>query len=171
MPSEGIEGLSIPSACTFDERSQHTTLPSVRPGGRITVESRVRGAKVQSSLPGRVGTGWRWRRTIRDMPASAYAVVALFTVVALLCGAAATWFVGPRRLVAVVIPSLAAFLALYWVGHKSGLELGPTMELLGFRIALVQDVIAGALAAVAAAFVQRWVLERRRLRGSRTEAP
>jgi hypothetical protein len=105
------------------------------------------------------------------MPTSAYALVALFSVVAVVCGAAAVWLVGPRRLAAVVIPSLAAFLALYWVGHRSGLELGPTVELLGFRVAIVQDVIAGAVAAFAAALAQRWVLERRRLHGSRSEAP
>ncbi|MET0771505.1 MAG: hypothetical protein ABWZ82_00350 [Candidatus Limnocylindrales bacterium] len=106
------------------------------------------------------------------MPSSAYAVVAMFSVVALLCGAAAAWLVGPRRLAAVVIPALAAFLALYWVGHRSGLELGPTVELLGFRLAIVQDVVAGALAALAAALVQRWALDRRRLRGGTTsEAP
>ncbi len=106
------------------------------------------------------------------MPSSAYAVVALFSVVAVVCGAIATWLVGPRRLAAVVIPSMVAFLALYWVGHRSGLELGPTMELMGFRMALVQDVIAGAVGALVAAVVQRWVLDRRAVRGgTRSEAP
>ena len=71
------------------------------------------------------------------MPSNAYALVALFTLIAVLCGALATWLVGPRRLATVVIPALAAFLALYWVGHRSGLELGPTVELLGFRVAIV----------------------------------
>jgi hypothetical protein len=89
-------------------------------------------------------------------------VLALFIVVAVLCGATAAWLVGPRRALAVVIPTLAAFGALFWVGHRSGLELGPTLELFGFRIALVQDVVAGTVAALAAAVVQRAVLGRRR---------
>jgi hypothetical protein len=105
------------------------------------------------------------------MPTSAYAVVALFSVVAIVCGVGAAWLVGPRRLAAVVIPSVAAFLALYWVGHRSGLELGPTMELLGFRLAIVQDVIAGAIAALGAAATQRWALDRRPGRATRSEAP
>jgi hypothetical protein len=105
------------------------------------------------------------------MPSSAYALVALFSVIAVLCGAAATWLVGPRRLAAVVIPSVAAFLALYWVGHRSGLELGPTVELLGFRVAIVQDIVAGALAAFTAALVQRWILGRRAVRAGSPEAP
>ncbi len=98
------------------------------------------------------------------MPAHVYAVVALFTVVALACGAGAAWLLGPRRLVAVVIPSVAAFLALYWVGHQSGLQLGPSMDLFGFRIAIVQDVVVAAVAALVAAFAQRAVLDRRRAR-------
>jgi hypothetical protein len=98
------------------------------------------------------------------MPSSAYGLVVLFSIIALLCGVAATWIVGPRRLAAVVIPALVAFLALYWVGHRSGLELGPTVELFGFRVALVQDVIASAVAALAAAVGQRWMLERWRSR-------
>jgi hypothetical protein len=106
------------------------------------------------------------------MPASAYGLVVMFSVIALLCGIAATWIVGPRRLAAVVIPALVAFLALYWVGHRSGLELGPTVEILGFRVAIVQDVIAGALGALVAAVCQRWVLGRRRSRrDARSQVP
>ena len=106
------------------------------------------------------------------MPANAYALVALFSVIALLCGAGAVWLVGPRRLAAVVVPAVTAFLALYWVGHRSGLELGPTVELLGFQVAIVQDVLAATLAAFMAALVQCWALDRWRARGGTTsEAP
>jgi hypothetical protein len=98
------------------------------------------------------------------MPANAYIVLALFTVVALLCGIGAAWLVGPRRAPADIVPALGAFLALYWVGHRSGLELGPTLEIAGFRVALVQDVVAGAVGALVAALVQRWVLGRRHAR-------
>ncbi|MFN8519411.1 MAG: hypothetical protein U0667_08480 [Chloroflexota bacterium] len=100
------------------------------------------------------------------MPANAYGVLALFTIVSVLCGLAAAWVVGPRRPRAAIVPALGAFLALYWVGHRSGLELGPTLELFGFRIALVQDVVAGALGALVAALVQRAVLDRRARRGT-----
>ena len=106
------------------------------------------------------------------MPSNAYALVALFSVIALVCGAGAIWLVGPRRLAAIVVPALAAFLALYWVGHRSGLELGPTVELLGFQVAIVQDVLAAALAATAAAVVQRWAFDRwHASRGTTSEAP
>lgn len=106
------------------------------------------------------------------MPPSAYALVALFSVIALLCGAGAAWLIGPRRLAAVVVPAVAAFLALYWVGHRSGLELGPTVELLGFRVAIVQDVAAAALAALGAALVQRVVVDVRRARAdTRSRTP
>ena len=106
------------------------------------------------------------------MPSHAYALVALFSVIALVCGAGAIWLVGPRRLAAIVVPALAAFLALYWVGHRSGLELGPMVELLGFQVAIVQDVLAAALAAAAAAVVQRWAFDRwHARRGTTSEAP
>lgn len=103
------------------------------------------------------------------MPASAYPVLVLFTIVSVLVGIGAAWLVGPRRPAAIVIPTLAAFLALYWVGHRSGLELGPTMELFGFRMAIVQDVVAAAIAALVAALVQRLVVDRRAIaaRGTR----
>lgn len=105
------------------------------------------------------------------MPASAYPVLILFTVVAVLCGIGAAWLVGPRRVLAIVAPTLAAFLALYWVGHKSGLALGPTLDWFGFRIALLQDVVVALVAALAAAGLQRLVLDWRRPRdGSPREA-
>jgi hypothetical protein len=92
------------------------------------------------------------------MPPSAYAILVLFLVVSVLCGAGAAFLVGPRRVRAALIPTMAAFLALYWVGHRSGLELGPTVELFGFRVALLQDVLAAVVAALAAALAQRWIV-------------
>lgn len=99
------------------------------------------------------------------MPSAAYGLVALFSVVAIACGVGATLLVGPRRVLAMILPTAAAFLALYWVGHRSGLELGPTIELLGFRVAIVQDLLAGTVAAMVAAVGQRLVLDRWRARG------
>jgi hypothetical protein len=102
------------------------------------------------------------------MPASAYGLVALFTVVAVACGAGAARLVGPRSWRAAVIPSAAAFLALYLVGHRSGLEMGPTVELLGFRVAIVQDLVVAVVAAGVAALAQRLLLDVRRGRDAAT---
>jgi hypothetical protein len=99
------------------------------------------------------------------VPSTAYGLVVLFTVVAVLCGVAAASLVGPRTWRAALIPSAMAFLALYLVGHRSGLQLGPTLELFGFSVAIVQDLVAAFLAAVLAATAQRLVLDRRRARG------
>jgi len=98
------------------------------------------------------------------VPTTAYALVALFSVVAVLCGVGAAWLLGPRSWKAALIPSATAFLGLYWVGHRSGLQLGPSVELFGFSVAIVQDVVVAAAAALVAAEVQRLVLDRRRAR-------
>ncbi len=95
------------------------------------------------------------------MPASAYALLGVFTLLSITVGVVAAWVIGPRRGAAAIIPVLAAFGALYWVGHRSGLALGPTIELLGYSVAIVQDVLAAVLAAGTAALVQRAVLVRR----------
>lgn len=98
------------------------------------------------------------------VPPSAYAILVLFLVVSVVCGVGAAFIVGPRRVRAILLPTAAAFLALYWVGHRSGLELGPTVELFGFRVALLQDVLAAVLAALAAAIAQRWIVGQLRAR-------
>ncbi len=95
------------------------------------------------------------------MPTSAFAVLVVFTLLAIGVGVAAAWIAGPRRKLAVVLPVLAAFGALYFVGHRSGLELGPTMDLFGFRVAIVQDIAVAVIAAGVVAFVQRLVWLRR----------
>ena len=101
----------------------------------------------------------------RCVPSSAYALVLLFTAVAVLCGIGAAWLVGPRTWKAAVTPSVVAFLSLSWVGHRSGLQLGPTVELFGFRVAIVQDLAVAAIAALIAAAAQRLILDRWRARG------
>ena len=97
----------------------------------------------------------------RCVPASAFALLAFFVVVAIVAGVGATWLVGPRRLAAVAVPIVAAFGALYLVGHRLGLELGPTMILFGYQVAIVQDVLVAVAAALVAAAVQRAMLMRR----------
>ena len=66
----------------------------------------------------------------QQMPASAYALLGVFILLSIAVGIAAAWVVGPRRAAAAIMPVLAAFGALYWVGHRSGLQLGPTIDLL-----------------------------------------
>ena len=100
------------------------------------------------------------------MPASAFALLGVFILLSIGVGIAAAWIVGPRRRLAAVLPVLAAFLGLYVVGHKTGLELGPTIILFGYQVAIVQDVVVAVVAAVVAALVQRAVLVRRAARAT-----
>jgi hypothetical protein len=88
------------------------------------------------------------------MPPAAIALLLVFTVAALVAGAGATWVVGPRRAAATVIPTLAAFLALWVVGHRSGLAVGPTVMLFGFEVNLAFDLAVAILAAAIAAIAQ-----------------
>jgi hypothetical protein len=95
------------------------------------------------------------------MPASAFALVGLFTVVSLIAGIGAWWFVPPRRSVGWIAPSVAAFVALYLIGHRLGLSVGPTVALFGFQVSLVFDVAVAVVAAVAMALIQRPLIARR----------
>lgn len=88
------------------------------------------------------------------MPAAAFSLLLFFTIAAVIVGVGATWILGPRRPVAVVIPVLAAFGALYLVGHRSGLAVGPTVQLFGFEVNLLFDLAAAILAAAIAAKAQ-----------------
>ncbi|MFO1539289.1 MAG: hypothetical protein ACKOTZ_02420 [Chloroflexota bacterium] len=94
------------------------------------------------------------------MPAAAFGLVALFAVIAFLAGAVAAWLIGPRRRSAVRLPAAAAFVALWGAGHGLGLEIGPTVELLGFRVALLGDILIAVVAAAIAARLQCLVLTR-----------
>ena len=88
------------------------------------------------------------------MPPGAYAIIALFAVVSLVSGTVAATWLGPRRLGAVVLPALAAFGALYVVGHRLALSIGPEVGLFGFRISLLFDAIVALAAASLAAAAQ-----------------
>ena len=95
------------------------------------------------------------------MPPAAIALLVFFIGVSIVVGAAAAYAVGPRRPVAVVLPILAAFGALYIVGHRLGLDLGPQVGLFGFQVSIVWDLVVAMVAAVTVAFVQRAVLRGR----------
>ena len=100
------------------------------------------------------------------VPASALHLLAFFTFAALVIGALAAWVVGPRRWWAVIVPAGSAFLALWAIGHRSGMAVGPTVILFGFEVNLLFDLGAATLAAAIAALAQCLVVSR--LRGART---
>jgi hypothetical protein len=92
------------------------------------------------------------------MPPEAYALVTLFLACSVLVGIAAVRLVaragGPRGPLAYVLPILAGFAAFYLVGHRFGIVLGPEIELFGFQVALLGDILIGFAAAVAVALLQ-----------------
>lgn len=89
------------------------------------------------------------------MPASAYGLVALFVVISGASGWLAARITGPRRWWAAVLPALAAFGALYLVGHRSAIRLGPEVEIFGWQVSLPFDVAVAAATALIAAGLQR----------------
>lgn len=92
------------------------------------------------------------------MPPAAYALVALFAVSSIGLGWVATRLAvrvgGSRRPAAYLLPMAAAFAAFYVIGHRLGLVVGPEVELFGFRVALVGDLLLGFAAALAVALAQ-----------------
>ncbi|HEX2765777.1 MAG TPA: hypothetical protein VHR55_03960 [Candidatus Limnocylindria bacterium] len=92
------------------------------------------------------------------MPAAAYALLGLFASLSVACGVGAARLVGPWRPWAPLLPSLSAFGALWLVGHRLGISLGPEVSLFGFRVAIVLDVAVAVLAALAGAILQRGLL-------------
>lgn len=91
------------------------------------------------------------------MPPEAFALVGFFAAVSILLGLGAWWIAravgGPRRARWAIVPGVAAFVALYLVGHRFGLALGPEVELFGFQVALVGDVVIGGFAAIVVALL------------------
>lgn len=98
------------------------------------------------------------------MPAAAFQLFLFFTVVAIVIGLGAWWIVGPRRPLAAILPVLGSFLTLYVIGHKSGLAVGPTVQLFGFEVNLLWDVLCAVLGAAIVAKAQCMVLTRRAAR-------
>lgn len=92
------------------------------------------------------------------MPASAYGLIAVFATVSALSGILAARVIGPWRWWAVLVPALAAFGALYMVGHRWVLSIGPQVGLFGWEVALPFDIVVAGVTAFAVALVQRGVL-------------
>ena len=91
------------------------------------------------------------------MPSTAYAVVALFAGVAVAAGGLSAWILGPRRPWAVLAPTLAAFGALYLIGHRLSVSIGPEVPMFGFRIALPFDASVAVVVALITGAFQAWV--------------
>lgn len=89
------------------------------------------------------------------MPASAYALVAAFILISLAAGALAGRVIGPWRWWTFLVPAVAAFGALYLIGHRFVITFGPTVELFGWEIALPFEAAVATMTAFVAAVVQR----------------
>jgi len=105
------------------------------------------------------------------MPPQAYALVALFLGCSVLLGIVAQRLVaaradGPRGWWAAILPVVGAFAAFYLIGHRLGLSIGPEIELFGFQVALVGDLVLGFGAALLMALAQTAAVRARRGRGS-----
>jgi hypothetical protein len=100
------------------------------------------------------------------MSISAYALVATFMACSLVLGVVAVRLVarsgGPTRRRAAVLPTGAAFLAFYLIGHRLGISIGPEVALYGFQVALLGDLTIGFVAALIVAVVQSAVVGRGR---------
>lgn len=75
---------------------------------------------------------------------------------------------GPRRLVAHLIPVVTAFGAMGALGHSLGAHFGPKVELYGFEVSLLGDMLIGFVGGLAGALLQLATL--RALRGRSTAA-
>ena len=92
------------------------------------------------------------------MPASAYALVATFAVISLVAAIIAARLVGPWRWWAVTFPAVAGFGALYLVGHRWLVSIGPEVSVWGWDVALPFDVVVALGVALVVASLQRGVL-------------
>ncbi len=95
------------------------------------------------------------------MPASAYALLATFVGSATAIASAVTWFIGPRRRSAAVLPVVASVAALGSVGHQMKLGFGPTVTLYGYDVRLAFDLGLALVVSLTVALVQRAMLRRR----------
>jgi hypothetical protein len=87
------------------------------------------------------------------MPAKAFALLGVFIAIAIVAGLIAWRVVVPASRWGWALPILLAFLALYTSGHLLGLAAGPIIQLFGFDVAIVLDVLLALVAAFVGAGV------------------
>jgi hypothetical protein len=104
------------------------------------------------------------------MPASVSLLLGFFLLVSLLAAAIAVAAVGPRRPAALIVPTVVTVLALWGLGHGSGVAVGPTVELFGFEVNLLLDLAVAQVAALIAAISQCLLLGRLSARSTRPRA-
>jgi hypothetical protein len=96
------------------------------------------------------------------MSPQAFALVTLFLACSILVGIVAARLVarggGPHGRLAYVLPVIGGFGALYLVGHRLGISVGPEVSLFGFQVALPGDLAIGFGAAMLVAAAQAVVL-------------
>jgi hypothetical protein len=95
------------------------------------------------------------------MTGNAFSLFLALAGLAVLAGVIGALAIGPRRPWAVIVPVIAAFAALYLVGHELGFGVGPTVALFGFDVSLASDVVVALIAAFTAAWGQRAIVRRR----------
>ena len=72
----------------------------------------------------------------------------------------------PATRPAYILPMIAAFGAFYLIGHRLNVSVGPEIELFGFQVALLGDLVIGFLAALSAALLQSAFARTRRQRSA-----
>jgi hypothetical protein len=81
------------------------------------------------------------------MPAKAFALLGVFITIAVVAGLIAWRVVVPASRWGWLLPIAFAFLTLYVSGHLLGLAAGPSIQLFGFDVAIVLDVLLALVAA------------------------
>lgn len=92
---------------------------------------------------------------LRVMPSAAFALFALFVGVSIVAGLIAWRIIVPAHRWGWIAPILFSFGALYAGGHRLGLEAGPMVDLFGFQVSLLSDLVLAAVAAFVGAIAWR----------------
>jgi len=95
------------------------------------------------------------RGRLHVMRIEAIALLGVFTLISIGSGLLAWRVVVPDARWGAVLPILAAFGALYLVGHRLGWTIGPTVRLFGFDVALAWELVLAVLAAMITAGLWR----------------
>jgi hypothetical protein len=91
------------------------------------------------------------------MPAKAFALLGIFIAISIVAGLIAWRVVLPAHRWGWIVPIALAFVALYVAGHLLSLSAGPMVQLFGFDVALLFDIVLALVAAFVGAGVQRLI--------------